>query len=163
MWSVWLCRYNFRQERRKKKRQRIASLTSEASGGSFSVSRRKKPPNGGHAGEDEDMNVRDCVGERGALNGLGGGDKKKTASFSLQKARAASHPLLENLVTLSALEKACARARVCEHISAGAMADWMGLAALTCQLWVSMAFIFVLRSSLASPAALTLARKEVLT
>lgn len=61
--------------------------------------------------------------------------REETCLLSLQL-RAASPPLLENLVTLSVLGNVC----VC--IPAGVPLDWMGLAALTCRLRVSMAFIF---------------------
>lgn len=47
--------------------------------------KKKQLPNGGHAGEDdEEKSVCDCVGEKGALNGLGG-EKKKNCFLSLHK------------------------------------------------------------------------------
>lgn len=94
-------------------------------GGAFSVSRRgeKKTTTAQRWPRRRRWWREECArlcGRKGSIKWARRGEKK-LLPFPSQKARAASHPLLENLVTLSALERererARARVRLCAHLS----------------------------------------------
>lgn len=101
-------------------------------------SRREKASNCGNAGEDDGERAHDCGGERRALNVFEKRKKKLLAFFTTACCEPSSFGKFGDLVCARESVYMC----VCVCIPAGVPLDWMGLAALTCRLRVSMAFIF---------------------